>query len=766
MTRKDCLSSAAIACMFVAGGAHAQTQTPATHPAGGAPPAAGATVAGDAQTGEGSQAGVGDIIVTAERVSSSAQKTPVALEVFDGSKLAQSGIGSIQDLTRIAPNLGFTNVQGEAHLTLRGITSSDVTESGDPAVVIAFDGFYLARPYTMSQGIYDIDRVEILKGPQGTLFGRNAVGGVVSVVSHAPTREFEGRVGLEFGKYGAINTEGMVNIPLDEKVQMRAAFQTRRHSGYRYNTLIGSVAGISKRQDDEDMQSGRVELAFQPAEGLEGLITAQYTHQGGNGDGPLYIPWAYGSNKLLIHTPPSIPSDKRYAVAAFGGLDAESKRIIGRLSYDRLPGGITLTYVGGYDDTAWHHLINNTPPGSMGINFRQNEYPKTLNQELRLTSAQDGPFTWQTGIFYFREQSGLFSQAVTTDGRTEIIHFDYPKVVASSKAAYGQANYAINDLIKVSGGLRYTKDTRSRRGDFVITVANPANPPVINQDGKGGSSRLTYHAGIDITPTPRNLIYLKTDSGYKAAGFNSGAAGLTKLSPETITAYEVGSKNRFLNNKLQVNVDGFYYKYTNLLSLSFPAGGQTSTGAIVTNAKGATVYGADFELVLAPTSDDRISAHASWLHARYTDYSLPPTQPLDPATYGNCAGPLAGQICQLKGYTLPEAPNATFTVDGQHTFRDVAGGDVTLQADASYKSRIWFDAFNFGDTKQASYALFNASLSYHNQENQITATVFMYNIGDKRYFTNAQEFGAGGTNSYLYAFGTPRIFGARLTKEF
>ena len=758
MARRDYLSSAAVACLFVAGGAHAQTQTQTQTPT--APPTA------DAQVDEVSQTGVGEIVVTAQRVSSSAQKTPVALEVYDGSKLARSGIGSIQDLTRIAPNLGFTNVQGESHLTLRGITSSDVTESGDPAVVIAFDGFYLARPYTMSQGIYDIDRVEILKGPQGTLFGRNAVGGVVSVVSHAPTREFEGRVGLEFGNYGAINTEGMLNIPLNEKVQMRAAFQTRRHSGYRRSTLIGSVPGISKRQDDEDMQSGRVTLAFQPTDGLDGQISVQYTRQGGNGDGPLYVPWAYGANGLLIHTVPPIPSSKNYAVAAFGGLDAESRRVFGRLSYDQLPGGITLTYIGGYDDTEWHHLINNTPPGSIGTNFRQNEFPKTLNQELRLTSAQDGPFTWQAGVFYFRERSGLFSQAVTIDGRTEIIHFDYPKVVAASKAAYGQANYAINDLIKVSGGLRYTKDTRSRRGDFVITVANPANPPVINQDGKGGSSKLTYHAGIDITPTPRNLIYLKTDSGYKAAGFNSGVAGLTKLSPETITAYEVGSKNRFWNNKLQINADGFYYKYTNLLSLSFPAGGQTSTGAIVTNAKGATVYGADLEVVLAPTSDDRISAQASWLHARYTDYSLPPTQPLDPAIYQSCVGPLGGQICQLKGYTLPEAPNATFTIDAQHTFREVAGGDLTVQADVAYKSRIWFDSFNYGDTRQGAYALFNASVSYYNQENDITATAFIYNIGDKRYFTNAQEFGAGGTNSYLYAFGTPRIFGARLTKGF
>jgi iron complex outermembrane receptor protein len=416
------------------------------------------TAAASADT---ASAGLAEIVVTAQHVKENAQTTPIAMSVYGGEALRRDAITDISGLSTVAPDVNFTNVQGEPIVTIRGISSRDTTENGDPAVTVNVDGFYQNREYSLDAMLYDIDRIEVLRGPQGTLNGRNSVGGAINVVTAQPTDKYAAYVSIEYGNYNALTTQGMVNVPINDSLQMRWAFLTSSHDGYRNNAP--QING-----DDADNKSARVELAFEPFENFRGLLTFQYTKEGGAGDVSENIPYAYTASGALIKTLPAGINPTTFKVYTPPFLDLTEKTFRFNFTYDI--GSIELTALGGYDQTAWHHWEDDSDPSSTPsvFAFIQNEYPDTLNGEFRIASKSNAPFQWQAGAFVYREQSHLVSSnaAPQSDGTyNEFFGFVY-STQDTSNAGYAQGSYEFNDALKLTAGVRYTSDYKEERGFY------------------------------------------------------------------------------------------------------------------------------------------------------------------------------------------------------------------------------------------------------------------------------------------------------------
>ncbi|MDI1297450.1 MAG: TonB-dependent receptor [bacterium] len=684
-----------------------------------------------------------EIVVTANRVATSAQKTATALTVYSGADLASAGISSVQNLQTIDPSVSVTSSTGAAYVAVRGIASTDVTEIGDPSVPIARDGFFTNRSFSIGTSMYDLERVEVRKGPQGTLFGRNSTGGLISIITQKPTKDRSAYGSIEVGNYDAVNVEAGVNLPASDKVQFRFSGISRRHDGYRNLTVINGAG------DDEKTVSGRAQVAFQPFEGFSGLISYQHDEIDAVGD------VAYQSQ---ISSVPSIADEKRFPnyQPTFTRLNGD--RIRWEFSYDALPLGLTLTYAGGYDKQSWKHSTDaSTLNGAQLQQFRQSESPATWNHEVRIATPQDNPFTLQAGYFHFDEKNTIDSGLMVRSGafaNQYLIKFDY-KVKTQSDAVFGQAAYKFGDTLRLSAGMRYTWDKKDREGNGVLNLQVASGgflPPIlVTTPGNGSISqhKPTYHLGLDWTPTNQNMLYVKYDSGYKSGGFNSnGSAPSVDYGPENLDAFELGTKNRFFDNKLQFNAAAFYQNYKGYQASQTTA--VISDGSGTFNIGSAKIYGVEAQLI-ALLGGVRLDLNGTYLHANF-----------DKDVGSVVDG--ASVTRDISGNRLPNAPRMSVTAGLEYTI-PVGDGTLKPRVDGKYSSSSYYSVFNDPDTRQGRYATGNLSLTYvPTVDGPLELQIFVRNFTDEAVFSNAARNFVGGVNTYQ--FQPPRTYGGRLSFRF
>ncbi len=681
---------------------------------------------------------LGEIVVTAEHRKENVQTTPIAVSVYNGQALRTAGITNIQNLSAIAPDVSFTQTEGKPIITIRGISSRDTTEVGDPAITVSTDGFYLNRPYALDATLYDLDRVEVLRGPQGTLNGRNSVGGAVNIVTARPTDSFGGYASLAYGNYNDLEAQGAINIPLSDKVQIRGSFFSETHDGYRHN-------GIGGRTDDQDARSGRVQIAFQPTARLHGLITLEYDKLGGQGDGMQNIPFAFAPTGALIHDLPAGINSSYFLLKTLPYLDLREKQIRGNVGYDF--DDFQVTVLGGYDDTQWHHSVDQSRANddSNTYQFQENQFPKTSNAELRFTSKDSSRFQWQFGGFYFNENSHLVSAdayPLATGGFDESFGFVY-KTQARSEAGYAQGSYQLTDTLKITGGYRYTHDFKSETGYYGNLTANVI---YAYQDGRTSSSKSTFHAEIEDRLSTGNFVYAKFDTGYKAGGFNFGGSA---YKPESITSYEVGSKNRFLNDQLQLNVAGYYSNYTNqqVANYTFLATGEPVQ--LTQNAGASHIYGVEGDLIYSIPQVAKLNLTANYLHARYADF-LSIADPSDPTATGNV---------QLKGNRPPQSPSWSLA-GGLERDWPLLGGTLTGRIQTKFQTASNFSFYNYADTRQGAFTMSDVFLTYRPADSWWSVTGYVKNLENSVVFSDAEE--SQYASAYSYEFYPPRTYGARL----
>lgn len=671
--------------------------------------------------------GLAEIVVTAEKRPSNAQSTPIAMTIASGEELAKNGVTDINALSNIAPTVNIAQNNANTLITIRGVSSRDYSETGDPAVAVAVDNFYLQRAFALNAAMFDVDRIEVLRGPQGTLCGRNATAGAVNISSVKPTDDWKLDAAAEIGNYGTLNFDVGATIPVSDTLSFRVAGTRKTHEGYRNNPGL-------KDGDDGNVTGGRVHALWKPTSRLSVLLTGEMTRVDGVGSVIKGIPYS----DVQADGSLDIGSEKTFALNNQGYTRIRTKAVRAAVSYDM--DFATLSFFGGYQKSTLAR--DNDQDGGLLYNygFQQNEDVKDQNYELRLSSNNKTGFTWQLGGYFFKETDALntFFQVHGDAGTApfNFYTFDYD-VGSKSKAVFAQVGYDLTDQLKVEAGVRYTKDNKYQIGYNDIAGAYS------DLDNHYSGDQITWHAGLNYQATPDNLIYAKVDKGYKAGGYTTNSS----FGPETIVAYEIGTKNRFLNNALQVNLNGFYYDYSDLQTQQE----DPATALVYTlNAGKARVWGAELETVWLVTPDTRIDANVAWLDAKYSDFCT--------VTAATC--PAASD---LSGNRLTQAPEWTLSGGIQHDFH-LLGGTLTPRVQTRFQTKTYFTFFNTDAEQQGAYWKTDAQITYAPDDGPFSITAYVRNIEDNSVLT--ANTNAGYAGAYLVQFAAPRTYGARLSYSF
>jgi iron complex outermembrane recepter protein len=728
-----------------------------------------------AQDAEADATESGDIVVTATRGESLLSKTPIAMTAITGEDLISAGITNPTQLEESVPNLSIVRSNG-LQITIRGVTSTDGTEKGDPSAAFLQDGIYLARPQVQEVSFFDIARIEVLRGPQGTLFGRNTTAGLVSLISNKPVLgEFGGSVDVGYGNFDSMQATGVLNLPVGESVALRAAVNYDARDSY----LIPGPSFTTSLGSFKKNLSARVTALFRLGNG-ELLLRGDYTDIGGItfntpgiipyysgfagvGVDPLYLGAGFNSRRMrLVNTPNALPL----------GRDNKTWGIMADFSQD--VGPVTINYLGSYREFERHEdNISVRAGGVRTIATRFDGEYSQQSHELRLSTNGDGPLKAQAGVYYFEEQSGiyfyLFGLLNPTAGAPGYV-FGFPQdpTKAKSYAGFAQATYSLSDSLRLTGGVRYSKDNKSRVGATVTCSTVACNLPTDSRapnDAARKFSKTTWRAGLDFDVNSRTLAYATVSTGYKAGGFNdgclSGSTGCPSTisnartenglyyDPETLTAYEVGVKTRFLDNAVRLNLSAFHYDYKNLqlsqIIVCTPGGGLCQNTA---NAGSAKVDGVEMDAVLAPSDNDRVEFSINYLDARYDTFR--------PAT---AAVPLG---IDFSGKALDRSPRWTASAGYTRTFPLANGGNVQAQLrshlSAEYKLAGLANLFQF---RQPSYTKTDASITYTAAGRRFYVQAFVKNLENKVVITTAAP-GANGT----VQLGDPRTYGVRAGFKF
>jgi iron complex outermembrane receptor protein len=733
--------------------------------------------------------GLSEIVVTAEKRPNTEQKTSIAMTVLTADALAKNGANNLADLAQLAPSVAIAMSGAATIVTVRGVSSRDTSEIGDPAVSINLDGFTLQRALGLNQSMFDLERVEVLRGPQGTLLGRNATGGAISLVTAKPVPHvFKAYAGAEAGSYGTFNTKGMINVPVNDWLTARASFQTQDHSGYRNNAP-------SENGDDEHARSGRLHLLAKPTDRLSILVTGEYSEN--HGVGPVVqamalnyytaanVPAGFSVGDPSLGTPNRTP--QAYAIAPGSYLKTASWNYRAQVDYDL--GFANIAYLGGYRRL---HVSRRTLLGGaygtdrQNFTFGQTENLPSWNHELRLSSKPGGALKWQLGGFYFQEKNNLNTQFQDYPGQQSISgspfllqNYIYPDILSKSKAVFGQASYEFLPGLSAEYGMRYSTDEKHRYGYntvtnlsnylttkcwqtnscvFVTTQQNASNPAATTRIS---GSQVTYHGALNYQITPHNLAYVKFDTGYKAGGFTD----LAPYAPEKNQAWEVGFKNRFLDNRLQLNVDAFLYNYSNQQVSQVVI--NPATGAIATqivNAGHSRYKGVEADLVFQPEPDTRLNAYVGWLHARYTDFQVGVSGfLLEAAKVANAAVPVGtGYNWQLAGHAPPQAPDWTFNMGLEHDIH-LWNGTLTPRIQTHIETKSYFTAYNLGATMQPTYTKSDFTLNFAPEGKAWNVQFYVRNLENSTILSNAGDPNTGTYASVTAQYQAPRTVGGAFT---
>ncbi|HWU01503.1 MAG TPA: TonB-dependent receptor [Novosphingobium sp.] len=671
--------------------------------------------------------GLGEIVVTAEKKPSTEQRTPIAMTVATGKELATSGVVNIAQLQTIAPTVNFAQNNANTMITIRGVSSRNYTETGDPAVAVSLDNFYLQRAFVLNASLFDVDRVEVLRGPQGTLYGRNATAGAINIATVKPsTDKWAGNASAEVGNYGTINLEAGINAPITDNLAIRVSGEHKSHDGYRDN-------GAAGRGDDADTNGGRIHLLWKPTTRLSVLLTGEYVKSDGIGGVIKGVPLTSinGDGSL------NIGSAKGWSLNNRGYTNIEAKSTRWAFNYDL--GFATLSYFGGFQWSTLHRDNDQDGGTQANYGFQQNENVEDQNHEIRIVSSSPGPLHWQAGLYYFNETDALntyFQIHSTTAAPINYYTFNY-NVGSRSKAAFAQVGYDVLPNVKVEGGIRYSKDEKYQVG--TNNIAGTAGV----YDNHYSGDKVTWHGGINWQATRRNLFYAKVDRGYKSGGF----ATTNSYAPETITAYEIGTKNRFFNNTLQVNLDGFFYDYK---SMQVNVTDSNTALTYVLNAGAAKVKGVELETMWSATPHDRLEFSAAYLDAHYSKFCTVTTTPCPAAD-------------NLAGKQMIQAPRWTLSAAAQHEFR-VGNASLTARIQTHYQTSTYFTIYADAAESQKAYTKTDATLTYAPDGGHYTVGLYVRNLENSVILTANEA--AGYANAYLVQFADPRTFGGRVTYNF
>jgi iron complex outermembrane recepter protein len=737
---------------------------------------AGLAMPAFAQESADEAADSGDIIVTATRESTLLSKTPIAITAITNEGLRDAGITDSRSLNDLVPNLRITENGDAVRISIRGVTSSDTTEKGDPSAAFLLDGIYIARAADTLGSFYDLERVEVLRGPQGTLYGRNTTAGVINVIAARPSDTFEASADGRYGNLNSIGATGMINVPVGAGVGIRAAVNYERQDA----NLIKGVTSAIPLNPFRNILAGRLSIGGTLGDNFTFVVRGDYSKSKGalSNAVPLstFFPVlpAVGLDPLYVDSSSTNQRTLPYAEEFPNRRNNEVWGVMGEFTYDFGPASVT--YLGSHRETDRSDVRNlrlfgalNNPAFFFG-NFKQDSH------ELRVAFGNDNPLHGQVGAYYFKEKSfiefnlGNPLSGIVAGNNFNAIGFAFPQgpTIAESKAAFGQLTYDLTEDLHLTAGVRYTNDLKSRNGATVLdfnTVANSfcgALRCVLNENiARRKFSKTTWKAGVDYDAPGLGLIYASVSTGYKAGGFNDGCitgSGLGCVltanelfyNPETLTAYEGGFKFKLMDNALRLNISAFHYDYKSLQLSTIVTPPNAPPATLTSNAGSAKVDGVEFEALISPSDNDRVEFSINYTNARYDNF-VPSV--------------LVGAVQVSRdfgGLQLDHAPKYSAAAGYTHTFPLGNGGKVDASARMRFSSAYFMQDLNIlGQYHQPSFTKTDLTLTYHAPEDRFYLQGFVKNLEN--------EITLAAASSGLGASATieePRTYGVRAGFKF
>ena len=712
-----------------------------------------------AEASQGDSVGLEDIVVTAQRREENLQRAAVSVTAVSGDTLARRGVTTAADLTQVAPALQVSPAAGPYTVfTIRSVSNFGGNAFSDPAIAVNLSGVYLATPTAVQGLFYDLERVEVLKGPQGTLYGRNATGGAINILPRrARIGDRSALLNLEVGNFERVAASGAVNLPLGDRSALRAAFQILHREGF-----------FSDGTEDELGQAARLSYRFEPSSAVTLDIVGDYTHQGGRGGGAtvrkrcatgacfIGDPWTSLSDQDAAYAPLAPQSERQFIDSHYYGLlaNADIRTDFG-----------TLTLIPAYRKSNIRY--NST---QAGFQILEKQRPEQVSMEARFASPTGNRFGWLIGGYYLHTSASARSNTESAAARTysdQLINTS-----GETAAAFGQLTFAVTPALRFTGGLRYTwerKTSDSERftvrnvpgPDPVIPVI-PVGPPAFVVDQSLTFDAVTWRAGVEFDAGSRSLIYANVGTGFKAGGFFLGPPGANTYAPEKVTAYTVGTKNRFFDNRLQLNAEAFLLDYRDQ-QLGYVKLIPPAVVLVTENIGQVRTKGVEVEAEVLVTSTTRVGLQAQWLDARVNElvYNTIAT----PAATSQCR--ITGTIVDCSGLRALRSPEWVFAASFEQSFPLASGDRIVANVFSRYEGPRELDISYIPETRAGRSTRTDAVLTYRFQGNGLSISAYVNNIEDKVVISNATPNPSYSANGVVAAtLRPPRTFGMRLSGSF
>lgn len=767
------------------------------------------TLAGDAgNTAPENQ--LGDIVVTAQRRAENLQRAAVAVDVVSAEGLLKNGITDPTALGSLVPALTVTSTAaGRSSFFVRGVGNFTANPLFDSAIAFNFDGVYIGKPGSTSGFFYDLERIEVLKGPQGTLYGRNATGGAINVLPVRPKiGQASGYLTGSYGNYNAVNLEGAVNAPLGSHAALRISGMISDRDGY-----------LSDGTSDERMGALRVQLLGELTPELTVRVSADYEHSGGRGTGANYVnAYRYdAATARYIVTPSNLgasvgifdpraqafrrtlragPAGRNLVdLQDLVGIDNDSYGAHAEINYDTGVG--TLTVI-----PAWRRANQGNNSDTNGFLAEIEEIDNQYSLEARFVGTRVGPIDYTLGAFYFSEHN-YGHQAIGQQALVNVLDVNQR---TKSYAGFARVTGHVSDRLRLVGGIRYTADRKSFNGtgdslvivctqaacptaplfpfvDRLSQLTTPVPPsggvvpligtgaiiaraPQSNVDIRAPKDRVTYRGAVEFDIADRSLLYASIETGFRSGGF-SLATGYEIYNPEYLTAYTIGSKNRFFANRLQLNLEGFYWKYKDQQLATVALDRIGRQGLFTQNIGRSTMYGVDAEARLLVTPTTILNGQVQYLHTKYDSFTYQvPIGNAPPFT--TCAVSIdtvnpAFRNVDCSGNPTFNSPRWTVNLGGDQTI-NLGHYKFVGSVDTQFRSSrvVGFD-FQPGQRVGSTWTT-NAQLSFGPEDDAWSIAGYVRNIENDRYAVMANSVAIG--NALVAVTAPPRTYGVRGSFKF
>ena len=705
-----------------------------------------------------------EIIVTAERRSASVQDTPLAISVLDGDKLRQGGNQGLTELAQQVPSLSFAQSFGIAQIFIRGVGNNFFSPGGDPGVATYADGVYLSDQEATAVAFLDLARVEVLRGPQGALYGRNATGGAVNLISAKPTDSFKAKVGVLFGDHGRKESEGFVSGPLGQSsTSARLSYQLKSLDGYTNNPLAGKTydsvlpGGQSTvgpgRLDDLDTQSLRLQTATDLGGGSNLRLIAGYHREHDNGPSlvPLVDPVMVSG--LLFGVVPS--SDPRTAKSqgASNRVDVNTLQAI----YERPIGTNTLTLSASYRKSRTGVFVDGDATEALTAGTRFTTASTDRSIDAHLASDDRGRVQWLVGATHlqFDQQQDIQVQSKVPLGFLQpgaAMNIPVPvefllggQVRTTSSAVYADLRYAFSPTLALQGGLRVNRDEKTATEYQTVAAfgLNGSAKPAAAWSSVPGSLALEWKI------SPDSLAYGKLSHGFKSGAINLGNLQPAAVKPETVTSFELGAKTSFLDKRGALAAAMFTSQYRDMQVSQVGL-----ASVILTNASAAKINGLEVELQLRPVPAWTLGLNVGLMDPTYTDF----------VNTNLRAQPAVGPV-SVNGRQLANVSRAQAGLNAEWT-QSLGAYKTSLRADYVWRDKFYFTEFNTVDAMQGAYGLLNLSATLRPAAGAWKLYAQLKNATNTTALTNMLIASPILLSARSVGYNPPRSFGVGATFDF